>query len=406
MNRINKCPYTVFCGSLLEEHRNRVLSLGETIATLQQKNQELTDGNKRNNETIATLQEIIEKLKDDLKRSPQSTKLHQMQLEVGKLENENLELKSNYEVLLMKSASQESDLIEFKLRADYLQAQVASLEEKIENLTIEKEKAMNNYEDKINSFKGFKQQAADLKNTLDKMIIKMATVKAHFQKSNQEKSDLIQERQDLVIRAAAGFENLTPRPNIQQLGAEKNLNLSSLLPKAEKKKKMTTHYVVDNLLNKICEYQAKIAFMDAELRDRRKIAGTPLSSQQSNGPRKTSVSQGGAKTSITQRVVGSISQSKVSKLVNLEMEKKSKFVFPVGTDDEVKSFKDSNTESPPKIGTFDFKPNEIKKEDEEGTNSNTEINTMREKDDVKETENIIHDIIESKKLIEQFEAGK
>jgi len=279
---------------------------------------------------------------------------------------------------------------------DYLQNSTTALEEKVETLTANRDKIIQDYEKRITSFKTFKQQAFDLKNTLDKMIIKMSSIKGHFQKSHQEKSELLQERHDLVIRAAAGFENLTPRPNFTQLCKDKNLNLGNLLPKTEKKKKLTTVFVVDNFLNKICEYQAKVALMDAELKDRRKQAGTPQS-QQSANIRKVSMSQNNPKTS---RVGGSISPNKASRMLNLELEKKSKFVT-LNTDEDLKSLKDSNLESPQKFGTFDFKL-ELKKEEEE----NMEITTGREREEVKETENIIMDIIESKKMIEQFDISK
>jgi len=97
MNRIHKCPYTVFCGSLLEEHKNKLDELQLVISTLQKKNEDITNANKRNNETIKTLQEIIEKLKEEEKRSPHSTKLYQMQVEITKLQTENVENKSNIE---------------------------------------------------------------------------------------------------------------------------------------------------------------------------------------------------------------------------------------------------------------------------------------------------------------------
>ena len=402
MNRILKCPYTVFCGSLLEEHKRKLEELNSTIKTLQSKNTDLTDLSKHNSETIVTLQEIIAKLKEDEKKSPHSTKLLLMQLELNKLDAENVELKSNLEIFSMKSTSLEAEMYEYKSRMDYLQINNTQLEEKVDNLTAEKEKIIRDYENRINSFKVFKQQASDLKNTLDKMLIKMSTIKSHFLKSQSEKAQLLQERQDLVIRAAAGFENLTPRPNYQQLCTDKNLNMGSLLPKSEKKKKTTSIFIVDNLLNKICEYQAKIALMDSELKDRRKQnVNSPQSQQSSVGPRKPSIGQPGPKSSFNQRMVGSISPNKPSKLITYDLEKKSKFVT-IGTEEEIllKSPPSNNLDSPPKFQTnFDFKLEPLKKEEEEVIVSN-------EKEDIKETENIIMEIIESKKMIEQFEVIK
>ena len=41
MNRIEKCPYTVFCGCLLEEHKYKTNEFKSIIDNLIQKNQGL-----------------------------------------------------------------------------------------------------------------------------------------------------------------------------------------------------------------------------------------------------------------------------------------------------------------------------------------------------------------------------
>ena len=100
-------------------------------------------------------------------------------------------------------------------------------------------------------------------------------------------------------------------------------------------------------------------------------------------------------------MVGSISPNKPSKLITYDLEKKTKFVT-IGTEEEIllKSPPSNNLDSPPKFQTnFDFKLEPLKKEEEEVIVSN-------EKEDIKETENIIMEIIESKKMIEQFEVIK
>lgn len=337
-------------------------------------------------------------MKEDEKTSLQSTKLQQMQIEINKLDNENVELRANLEVQNMKVFSMENELNEYKTKCEYLQINNIAYEEKIENLQVDKEKSLKEYEAKLNSFKGFKEQASDLKNTLDKMLIKISAMKNYFLKIQKEKSDLLEERHDLVLRAAAGFENLTPRPNYSQLFSEKNLKFSNLVQKLEKKKKQTTFNIVDSLLNKICEYQAKIAFMDNELNERKK--GGPINQiqQPSSSLRRTSVSQN-QKMSFNARVTGgSISPVKNSKMISLEnIEKKSRFIN-INNDDDIKSSKDkeSNFESPPKagVGVFDFK-NLLSKED-------NIINLENEKEEIKETENLIFDIIESKKMIDKF----
>ena len=367
---------------------------------------------------MQTLNEKIDKMKHEEMNSPHSTKLQQMHLEVAKLENENIELKGNMEVLSLKAFSMDSEIYEYKSRLEFLQTSNSQYEEKVEALTAEKEKIIRDYENKISNFKAFKIQAADLKNTLDKIIIKMSSIKTHFLKTQQEKSDLMQERHDLVIRAAAGFENLTPRPNFTHLCSEKNLQLAHLLPKTDKKKKTTSVFIVDGLLSKICEYQAKIALMDSELKDRKR--GLAQLTSNSN-LKKPSVSQIAGKASFNARNMGSISSPMKtnSKMISMDsIEKKSKFLGIITTnEEEVKSSKDSNyIDSPNKSGIFDFKS--VGKKEEEGeeeenidiiisnnNENNGEMINPGEKE-IKETEQIIEDIIQSKKLIELFEMTK
>ena len=349
---------------------------------------------------LIDLQEVLTTMKADEKNSPHSTKMYQMQLEMAKLETENSEIKANLDLTALRSTAMENDIFDYKSRLEYLQNANNQNEEKLDLLAAEKEKIIKDYENKITNFKAFKQQAGDLKNVLDKMIIKMSTIKNNFLKSQQEKSNLIQERQDLVIRAAAGFENLTPRPNYSSLCSEKNLKLGNILPKTDKtdkKKKNTSNFIVDGLLSKICEYQAKIALMDSELKERKRVGVSP---SQTSALRKGSISQANQKVSFNPRTVGSISPNKSSKMLTLEsIEKKSKFVS-IGQDEEMKSSRDSNGESPNKNDVFDFKM-VLKKDEEEG-----EEMVLGDGEEAKETEQIIQDIIESKKMIELFEINK
>lgn len=39
MNRISNCPYTVFCGSILEEHRNKMQQNEDKLIGIVKKNQ-------------------------------------------------------------------------------------------------------------------------------------------------------------------------------------------------------------------------------------------------------------------------------------------------------------------------------------------------------------------------------
>lgn len=316
-----------------------------------------------------------------------------MQMEINKLENENTELKSSLQLQNMKNFTLESEFNELKSKCELVQTNSILNEEKVDLLQAEKENIIKVYEGKISKFSGFKQKASELKNTLDKMLIKMSSIKNFFIKFQKEKADLLEERHNLVIRAAAGFENLTPRPNYNNLCSEKNLNFSNLMQKTEKKKKQTTFLVVDTLLNKICEYQAKIAFLENELKERKRF---DPNKQPNMRP-----SQSPQKNSVNPRITGSISPVKSSKMYTLENGVKKSRMVAINVDDDGKSVKSRESfygsAEKKEADIFDFKTT-IEQEEA--------ITKEIEKEQVKETEIIIAEIIESKKMIDQFDLIK
>ena len=116
-----------------------------------------------------------------------------------------------------------------KTHEEHLKSKIKLLQQEKEILQKEKEKHTHDSSSKSRNYEIAKEQILNFKDALDKIIVKMSNFKNYFQKSQIEKLKLIEERKELTIRAAAGFENLTPRPNFLQICEEKNLNFSNFV---------------------------------------------------------------------------------------------------------------------------------------------------------------------------------
>lgn len=74
---------------------------------------------------------------------------------------------------------------------------------------------------KVNSFQ---HQAQTFKDVLDKVLVQLSSIKKMATALRQEKEELEHERDSLKMRAAAGWEELTPRPNYRKLQDENKMD--------------------------------------------------------------------------------------------------------------------------------------------------------------------------------------
>jgi len=80
--------------------------------------------------------------------------------------------------------------------------------------------------------------------------MKLSIVKDHILELKQENERLGDENDILKVRAAVGFENLTPRPNYRKLNDEKILD-KEIYRKGKREKRYPTVQIFENLVNKL-----------------------------------------------------------------------------------------------------------------------------------------------------------
>lgn len=163
-----------------------------------------------------------------------------------------------------KKTKLEEDLYSASGKCEYYQDQIQKMEEIFHQYEFEKEKLLQTLQDKNDHVNDIKQQCQSFRHILDKIIIKVSKISDDHNKLEVERQKLIEENKILELKAGVGFEGLTPRPNLQQIFEEKNLKMSSLIPKS--KKKITTIAVIETLLTKVCEYQGKMFIMQSDNR--------------------------------------------------------------------------------------------------------------------------------------------
>ena len=104
------------------------------------------------------------------------------------------------------------------------------------NLTKEKEATIGKLEQEIKAKEtkieeqaqlvdNIQQQTRSFKKTLDDLLEQLATVKAMTTSLKREKDELMYENESLKLRAAAGFDELTPRPHYKKIMEEKRVEL-------------------------------------------------------------------------------------------------------------------------------------------------------------------------------------
>lgn len=75
-------------------------------------------------------------------------------------------------------------------------------------------------------FKELQTHANGFKETLDMILIQVASIRNVATALKAEKEQLVVERDALKIRAAVGFEQLTPRPDYRKIMEENNLTFN------------------------------------------------------------------------------------------------------------------------------------------------------------------------------------
>jgi len=199
---------------------------------------------------ISEKDELISNLNEELEFRPSLETYQQATDQIKKLthkveelnqENENLDDRFRHlytEMENLKKASQ--DLSE---QNDLLNSKLADSENERQRLQQE----VLDYQKRI---KLAHEGLATFKNVKDKLLMKLSIVKDHILELKQENERLGDENDILKVRAAVGFENLTPRPNYNKLNEDKLLD-KEIYRKGKREKRYPTIQIVENFVNKL-----------------------------------------------------------------------------------------------------------------------------------------------------------
>ncbi len=114
----------------------------------------------------------------------------------------------------------------------------------------------------------------DLKEMLDKSIIRLVAMKDEYEKVKRLNFDLVSERSELAKRAAVSFSELTPRPRYRQLFQEEGLDFEAVTKGV--KKKISTEAFLRVLLARFKEVYQDYQLLSAEKKVVLDAKGQPL----------------------------------------------------------------------------------------------------------------------------------
>ena len=164
-------------------------------------------------------------------------------------------------------------------------SQIRQLEKAKENVLIETEESRKQIALMKEKIRGFK-------DTMDKMIVKLGNVKAQVLDLRRENEELLYQNEKLSLRAARGFDALTPRPDYRKLLDEKKMDLE-IYDKLGRRQMMPTIKVIDELLNKIQGLEAERSRENAALKKGKtanlKLLAANAFKTPSNSPKRPSI---------------------------------------------------------------------------------------------------------------------
>lgn len=119
----------------------------------------------------------------------------------------------------------------------------------IQMLERARERVIKETEDSRKQVMAMKLKIMGFKDTMDKIIVKLGNIKQQVYDMRQQNEDLTYRNQKLSLRAALGFEALTPRPDYKKLQEEKKLDLP-IFDATGRRQMLSTIKVLDELISK------------------------------------------------------------------------------------------------------------------------------------------------------------
>ena len=147
------------------------------------------------------------------------------------------------------SDSQEEN-VQLRRQVDFEAAEVDKYAAHVKILEKAKERVIQETEESRKQIELMKEKIKGFKDILDKIIVKLGNVKQQVLDLRHENEELLYQNEKLNLRAARGFEALTPRPDYRKLQEEKNFNMD-IYDSTGRRQMVPTIKVVEDLLNKL-----------------------------------------------------------------------------------------------------------------------------------------------------------
>lgn len=133
---------------------------------------------------------------------------------------------------------------------DNQQIVIQGLEHQIE--TLKKQNAASN-----DNYQVVQSRIRSLKDIMDQVIVRLTILKKDVEQLRAQNEELSEENRKLHVRAAGGFEGLTPRPNYKQIADEKQLEFNLYNPTGKKPLKSTVD-IMNGLLDRVQALQQRM----------------------------------------------------------------------------------------------------------------------------------------------------
>jgi len=137
-----------------------------------------------------------------------------------------------------------------KIELDNQQVIIQGLESQVDILKQQSSASYDNYQVVQGRIKS-------LKDIMDQVIVRLTLIKRDIEKLRAQNEDLTEENRKLHVRAAGGFEDLTPRPNYKKIMEETLLDFNVFNPTGKKPLKSTVD-ITTGLLEKVQILQEKV----------------------------------------------------------------------------------------------------------------------------------------------------
>jgi hypothetical protein len=268
------------------------------------------------------------------------------------------------------------------------------------------------------------------RDAFDKVIIRLGQIKQEVFDNRSKFESLYYENERLNLRAAAGFDNLTPRPDYKKL-LEHNNFIEMEIFDAGKKQIIPTQRIVESLFNQMRDANEKLTKLGSSVSRKPNIKITTDMARRRgssiNTPRGSKILQESPKiqkSSFARKESRKDDDNKKSEELKMEIpddddDKRSVVEFNTNSPMEKKRTNLSNTSggSPSETGSinknFISKPSNVSILNNQSTPksdkikiefSDVKLSSQYGEETVKKADDLVEEVIATKKLIEDLEA--